>query len=92
MVSRPIGAQHNYLLIQRSLFLFKTAFQHNVLEYFDLLLTVHLSIFILVINQLDAQNLFYNKFISCVYMFRAPCAHRQDVKIVRVHGTVTYRV
>ena len=28
------------------------------LIYFDVLLTVHLSIFILVINQLDAQNLF----------------------------------
>ena len=38
--------------------------------------------FILVINQLDAQNLFYNKFISCLYMFRAPCARRQEVKIV----------
>jgi len=37
---------------------------------------------ILVINQLDAQNLFYNKFISCLYMFRAPCAHRWEVKIV----------
>ena len=49
---------------------------------FDVLLTVHLSIFILVINQLDAQNLFYNKFVSCFYMFRAPCAHRQEVKIV----------
>ena len=30
---------------------------------FYVLLTVHLSIFILVINQLDAKNLFYNKFI-----------------------------
>ena len=40
------------------------------------------SIFILVINQIDAQNLFYSKFISCLYMFRAPCAHRQEVKIV----------
>ena len=39
-------------------------------------------IFILVIKQIDAQNLFYNKFISCLYMFRAPCAHRQEVKIV----------
>jgi len=39
-------------------------------------------IFILVINQLDAQNLFYNKFISCRYMFRAPRAHRQEVKVV----------
>ena len=29
------------------------------------------SIFILVFNQLHAQNLFYNKFISCLYMFRA---------------------
>ena len=48
---------------------------------FDVLLTVHLSIFILVINQLDVQNLFYNKFISCLYMFRAPYAHRQEVKI-----------
>ena len=49
---------------------------------FDVLLTVHLSIFILVINQFDAQNFLYNKFISCLYMFRAPCAHRQEVKIV----------
>ena len=39
------------------------------------------AMFILVINQLDAQNLFYNKFISCLYMFRAPCAHRQEVRI-----------
>ena len=54
--------------------------QPNIIFY--VLLTVHLSIFILVINQLDAQNLFYNKFISCLYMFRAPCAHRQEVKIV----------
>ena len=27
--------------------------------------------FILIINQHDAQNLFYNKFVSCLYMFRA---------------------
>jgi hypothetical protein len=33
------------------------------------------------LNQLDAQNLFYSKFISCLYMFRAPCAHRQEVKL-----------
>jgi len=29
-----------------------------------------LSIFISVINQLMYKNLFYNKFISCLYMFR----------------------
>ena len=66
----------------------------------------YLHFLILVINQIDAQNLFYNKFISCRYMFRAPCAHRQEVKIVLynlwyhhtyrwpsqpVHGTATYR-
>jgi len=38
--------------------------------------------FTLVINQLDPQNLFYNKFISCFYMFLALCALRQEVKIV----------
>ena len=41
--------------------------------------------FFLVINQLNAQNtksLFYNKFIICLYMFRALCAHHQEVKIV----------
>ena len=69
-----------------------TAAACNICETnFDVLLTVHLSIFILVINQLDAQNLFYNKFISCLYIFRAPCAHRQEVKIVfyslRYHHT-----
>ena len=48
--------------------------------FFYVLLTVRLGIFILVINQLDAQNLFYNKFILCLYMFRASCAHRQEVK------------
>ena len=48
--------------------------------------------------------LFYNKFISCLYMFRAPYAHRQEVKLYYtasgiitliggrpVHETATYR-
>ena len=36
--------------------------------FFNVLLTVHLSI-ILVIKQPDAQNLvFYNKFIKCLYI------------------------
>jgi len=30
--------------------------------FFNVLLTVHLSIFISVLNELDAQNLFHNKF------------------------------
>jgi len=41
------------------------------------------KIHILVINQLNAKKiLFYNKFIICLYMFRALCAHHQEVKIV----------
>jgi len=47
----------------------------------SILLTAQLSIFILVIIQTDAQNLFNIKFISCLYVFRAPCAHRQEIKI-----------
>ena len=41
--------------------------------FFDVLLTVRLSIFIFVINQLDAQNLFFNKFISCLYVVLETC-------------------
>jgi len=72
-------------------------FFHDIQLYnfFYVLLTVHLSIFILVSNQLDAQNLFYNKFISFLYMFRAQCAHRQEGKIVLYglwyHHTYTRR-
>jgi len=43
--------------------------QDKVLPDFDVLLAVHLSI-ILIINNL-MHNLFYNKFIICLYMFRA---------------------
>jgi len=39
------------------------------------------SIFILVINQLMHKIFFYIKFISCLYMFRVPRAHHQEVKI-----------
>jgi len=40
-------------------------------NFFYVLLTVHLDIFILAINHLMHKILFYNKFISCLYMFRA---------------------
>jgi hypothetical protein len=42
----------------------------------------YLFFFILVVNQLDAQNLFYNKFIPCLYTLRESYAHRQEVKTV----------
>ena len=37
---------------------------------------------ILVINKLNAQNRFYNKFIIRLYIFRALYAYHQEVKIV----------
>ena len=45
------------------------------------LLSVHLSI-ILVINQLDAQNLFYNMFIIFSTCSDHYCVHNQEDKIV----------
>ena len=45
------------------------------------LLTVHLSIFISVINQLDAQNLFHSKFYFMPLHVSSTCVHHQEVKI-----------
>jgi len=67
---------------------------------------VHLSIFILVINQLDAQNLFYNKFhftrlhvsstivliISGQNCIIQPLVSSHSVGGRPVHRTATYRV
>jgi len=39
-------------------FCVRYVYGYIMLEFYDVLLTVHLSIFILVVNQLDAQNLF----------------------------------
>ena len=33
------------------------------------------------LTNLMHKILLYNKFISCLYMFRTPCAHHQEVKI-----------
>ena len=77
-----------------------------VIANFDVLLTVHLSIFILVINQLDAKKICFT-----VSLFHASTCFEHHVLIVRrsklyytasgiittiggrpVHGTATYRV
>ena len=76
----------------------------DFLEDFEVLLTVHLSV-ILVINKLNAQNIFYNKFIICLYMFRKLYCSPSGGQIVLysilcrhtvggrpVHRTATYRV
>jgi len=34
------------------------------------------------LTNLMHKFLVYNKFIICLYMFRALCAHHQDIKIV----------
>jgi len=60
---------------------------------FDVLLTVHLSIFISVFNQLDAL-LFHNKFYFMPLHVSSTCAHHQEVKIA-LHSLWyhhTYRV
>jgi len=50
--------------------------------FFDVMLTVlHLSMFISVFNQLDAQNLFHNKFYFMPLHVSSTCAHHQEVKI-----------
>jgi len=49
--------------------------------FFDVLLTVHLSIFISVFNQIDAQNLFHNKVYFMPLHVSSTCDHHQEVKI-----------
>ena len=49
--------------------------------FFDVLLTVHLSIFISVFNQLDAHSLFHNKFYFMPLHVSSTCAHHQGVRI-----------
>ena len=48
------------------------------LTNFDVLLTVHLRLFISVFNQLDAQNLFHNKFYFMPLHVSSTCAHHQE--------------
>jgi len=55
--------------------------ENNNCTNFDVSLTVHLSIFMSVFNQLDAQNLFHNKFYFMPLHVSSTCAHHQEVKI-----------
>ena len=83
MNTNPLSVQLPVKIQQCSKFIY---------SLFFVLLTVHLIIFILVIHQLDAQNLFYSKFISCLYTFRAPRAHRQRSKLYyTASGTITLK-
>ena len=42
--------------VQEGIYFYRTVSGNTWYDFFYVLLTVHLSIFILVINQLDAQN------------------------------------
>jgi len=83
-----------------------TVQQDATLYRFDVLLTVHLSIFISVFNQFDAQNLFHSKLYFMPLHVSSTCAHHQEVKLALnslwchhtyrwpsqpVHETATYR-
>jgi len=69
--------KHNSLML--FIFIYYKDKQHNI--NFDVLLTVHLSIFISLFNQLDAQNLFHNKFYFMPLHVSSTCAHHQEVKV-----------
>ena len=57
--------------------------QNNHPFFFNVLLTLHLSIFISVINQLDAQNLCFTIWLfHAFHAFRASCANHQEVRTV----------
>jgi len=76
-------------------------------SYSDVLLTVHLSIFISVINQLDEQNFCFTKVYFMPLHVSSTCARHQEVKIAlhslwyhltywwpsraQLHQTATYR-
>ena len=54
------AAKHNCNLTRNNaLFTTRYMLRHTTLQNFDVLLSVHLSMFISVFNQLDAQNKFY---------------------------------
>ena len=60
-------------------------FQAKLPTLFDVLLTVYLSIFISVFNQLDAQNLFHNKFYFMPLHVSSTCARnmwRHEIKLI----------
>jgi len=59
-----------------------TEFQHERrVKESDALWTLQSNLFISVFNQLDAQNLFHNKFYFMPLHVSSTCAHHQEVKI-----------
>ena len=91
VIITPISVTINQLDAQNfcftiSLFRASTCFEHNMpiirrskLHYTASGIITPIGV---IINQLDAQNFCFTiSFISCLYMFRALCAHHQEVEI-----------
>ena len=80
---RTLQKKHTVLeqVSQRSPWRWRNNKHRNMYKNFDGLLTVHLSIFISVINQLGAHIFFYNKFYFLPLHVSSTCAHHQEVKI-----------
>jgi hypothetical protein len=74
-ISRLYMFRAHVLIIRRSKYAISTKYD------FDILLTVHLSVFIAVLNELDAQNLFHSNFYCIRLHVSSTCAHHQEVKI-----------
>ena len=53
----------------------------TVTVYFDVLLAVHLSIFISLINQIDAQNFCFTRSLFHASNVSSTCPYHQEVKI-----------
>ena len=75
-IIQPLVLSHPKICFTISLFHASTCFEHH------LLIVGRLKLYYTASGIITPKNLFYNKFISCLYMFRAPCAHRQEVKTV----------
>jgi hypothetical protein len=89
----PITLNSSYAVnLSRETTNFQMKFHHLIRKYdsgatkttdlnFDVLLTLHLSIFISIFNQIDAQNLFHSKFYFMPVHVLSTFAHHQEVKI-----------
>jgi len=72
---------HSFTVLISDITSHKYTKQETKNKSFEVLLTVHLSIFISLFNQTDAQNLFYNKFYFMPLHVSSTRAHHQEVKI-----------
>jgi len=74
-----------YRVIKKSLYTWRLQYSYQILiDDFKMANTIYVGNVLTnyVVTNLMHKFLFYNKFIICLYMFRALCAHHQALKIV----------